>query len=140
MRCPNCDHELTEGTVICPRCGVSVREKPPLLIQQPIPSFSDARESSGHMQLVVRIWAVLAFLLGIVGTLYLAFHYGYTEEVYTYLGKIYSTGSKIIVHEIFWPALIGGLFLSGGNCIFLLSVADALEKLGDIRRNLSVRR
>lgn len=136
MRCPNCDYELPDGAEICPRCGTNTQEKAPLLIKQPVPSFDDPRTEPGYMQTGVRVWAVIALVLSLFSTLYLAIHYGYQEDVFTYLGKVYSNG-RFMVPEIFWPILVGGVFISAGHFILLLAVADALEKLGDIRHYVS---
>lgn len=137
MRCPNCDSEIPDGVRICPKCGANTQEKAPLLIHQPASLLTDTPSKTGGMQTAVRVWATIMLIVGIIAVVIVAWKFGFQEEVYTYYGKTYHTGQHSIVPEIFWPVLIGGGFGCAGHFILMLAIADALEKLGDIRYYLS---
>ena len=137
MRCPNCDSEIPDGIKICPKCGTNTQEKAPLLIQQPASTFTGTPGNTGGMQTAVRVWAAIMLIVGIIAIVVIALKFGFQEEVYSYYGKTYSTGQYSIVPGIFWPVLIGGSFRCAGHFILMLAIADALEKLGDIRYYIS---
>lgn len=136
MRCPNCDLELTEGTIICPKCRTKIREKTPLLISQPAIPVTESQSKSGSMPSAVRAFATIMLIIGIIGVVISAFLFGMADDTFTYLGRVYGTGARVIVPEVFWPVIIGGGLACAVHFIFWLAVADALEKLGDIRYHL----
>ncbi len=130
MRCPNCDYEIKTDTKFCPKCGINLTEKSAILGQKPTVSYSHSPvggSGSSDLQGAIKVWSVLMLILGLIGTIYFAFRFGY-PKVYSF----YSSEREFI-GKIFFPILIGGIILSVDHYFLMAGISRILEKADNIR-------